>query len=347
MYTKQAKKMLIINILDILKRYTDEEHRLSQREILDILDREYDMKADRKAVKRNLMNLIDFGYHIEYSETTRTNKAGEEESLYTDWYLDKDFSDGELRFLIDSLLFSKHIPYNHCKELIGKLEKLSSCYFHSRAKYIRTIPNNNLENKQLFYTIEVLDQAIAKGRQVSFQYNEFGTDKKMHPRKNGEGKVREYVVNPYQMAAVNGYYYLICNYDKYDNISNYRLDRITEIRMLNIPVKPVKKVKGLENGLDLPKHMAEHIYMFSGESAPVRFKAKKYLISEIIDWFGTDVQFLMETKEEVIARVVVNLEAMRKWALQYGVHVKVISPQKLVDMIREDAEIVRKKYEEE
>lgn len=347
MYTKQAKKMLIINILDILKRYTDEDHRLSQREILDILDQEYDMKADRKAVKRNLMNLIDFGYHIEYSEITRTNKAGEEESLYTDWYLDKDFSDGELRFLIDSLLFSKHIPYNQCKELIGKLEKLSSCYFHSRTKYIRTISNNNLENKQIFYTIEVLDQAIAKGRQVSFQYNEFGTDKKMHPRKNGEGKVREYVVNPYQMAAVNGYYYLICNYDKYDNISNYRLDRITEIRMLNIPVKPMKKVKGLENGLDLPKHMAEHIYMFSGESVPVRFKAKKYLISEIIDWFGSDVQFLMETKEEVTARVVVNLEAMRKWALQYGVHVKVISPQKLVDMIREDAEIVRKKYEEE
>jgi len=29
MYTKQPKKMMIRNILDILKRYTDEEHRLS------------------------------------------------------------------------------------------------------------------------------------------------------------------------------------------------------------------------------------------------------------------------------------------------------------------------------
>ena len=66
MYTKQPKKMIIINILDILKRYTDENHRLSQREIMDILEREYDMKVDRKAVKRNLMNLIDFGYQVEY-----------------------------------------------------------------------------------------------------------------------------------------------------------------------------------------------------------------------------------------------------------------------------------------
>ena len=40
MYGKQPKKMLIMNILDILKRYTDEDHRLSQKEIMDILERE-------------------------------------------------------------------------------------------------------------------------------------------------------------------------------------------------------------------------------------------------------------------------------------------------------------------
>ena len=77
MYTAQPKKMLIMNILDILKKYTDENHRLSQKEIADILKSEYDMTVDRKAVKRNLMNLIDFGYEIEYSESVRMvpNKA--------------------------------------------------------------------------------------------------------------------------------------------------------------------------------------------------------------------------------------------------------------------------------
>ena len=124
MYTKQPKKMIIINILDILKRYTDENHRLSQRKIMDILEREYDMKVDRKAVKRNLMNLIDFGYQVEYSESIRQGKNGEEEIIFTDWYLEKDFTDSELRLLIDSLLFSKHIPYSQCKKLIEKLEGL-------------------------------------------------------------------------------------------------------------------------------------------------------------------------------------------------------------------------------
>ena len=43
-----------MNILDILKRYTDENHRLSQKEIQDIPEREYDMTVERKAVKRML-----------------------------------------------------------------------------------------------------------------------------------------------------------------------------------------------------------------------------------------------------------------------------------------------------
>ena len=63
-----------MNILDILKRYTDENHRLSQKEIQDILEREYDMKVERKAIKRNLMHLIEFGYNINYSESVRIFK---------------------------------------------------------------------------------------------------------------------------------------------------------------------------------------------------------------------------------------------------------------------------------
>lgn len=41
MYTKQPKKLAIVNILDILKRYTDEDHRLSQKDIQDVLERKY------------------------------------------------------------------------------------------------------------------------------------------------------------------------------------------------------------------------------------------------------------------------------------------------------------------
>ena len=86
--------------------------------------------------------------------------------------------------------------------------------------------------------------------------------------------------------------YLICNYDKYDNVAHYRLDRITNMKLLPTPVKPMEQVKGLEHGFDLPKHMAEHVYLFAGESGPVTFRAKKYLLNDIIDWFGAASPFL-------------------------------------------------------
>ena len=290
MYTAPPKKMLILNILDILKRYSDEGHRLSAKDIGALLEREYSQTADRKAIKRNLMNLIDFGYDIEYTETVRTKKVGEEETIYSDWYLNREFIDAELRLLIDSLLFSKHIPYNQCKELIGKLEGLSNVYFKPKVKHIRTMPELLPENQELFYTIEILDEAISAGRRVAFHYNEYGIDKKPRPRTNSDGGPKEYEVSPYQMAAANGRYYLIGKNTEYPDTSNFRIDRITHIRILDKPVTPMKEVPELKDGLNLPRHMAERIYMFSGESIRVKFRTKQQLIGDVLDWFGLDVK---------------------------------------------------------
>lgn len=349
MNAPHPKKLLIVNILEILKRYTDESHRLSQREIETLLKTEYGMKAGRKAVKRNLMDLLEFGYEIEYTETTRRVKNAktgewEENTILTDFYLVHDFTDGELRLLIDGLLFSKHIPYSQCRQLVKKLEGLSNRYFRARVGHIRTLADTVPENRQLFFTIETLDEAISCGRQVAFHYLAYGTDKKLHPRRNSASEVREYIVNPYQMAAVNGRYYLIGNYDKYDDVAHYRLDRIADIRMLDTPAKPARKVKGLENGFDLPRHMAEHVYMFTGESAPVTFRLKKYLVSEVIDCFGSKIEFFDETQDKVSARVRVNLQAMRKWAMQYAVHTKILSPQSLVEQVKNDLHQAAQRY---
>ena len=338
------RKKLSFAILDILRRYTDEDHRLSQKDIIDILKTEYDMTADRKSVKRNITSLMEMGYEINFSEALRMfpNKDGvlEESYILSDFWLEREFTDGELRLLIDSLLFSKHIPYSQCKELVDKLGGLSNQYFKSRVRFISTLPETAPRNKELFYTIEVLDEAIAKGKQVAFTYNEYGTDKKLHPRKD-----RKYIVNPYQMAATNGRYYLIGNYDKYNDLSNYRLDRITDIHLLDTPVKPVRQVEGMKNGLYLPNHMAEHLYMFSGESVPVTFRMKKHILSDVIDWFGTDITFIDETEDEVTARVTVNWHAMRHWALQYCRHIRILTPTDLVKTIKNDLQEALNQYQ--
>ena len=329
------RKKLSFAILDILRQYSDENYKLSQNDIVELLERDYDMKADRKSVKRNITTLLEMGYPIDFKETLRMypNKDGvlEESYILSDFWLDREFTDAELRLLIDSLLFSKHIPYSQCDELITKLEGLSNRYFKSRVRFISTLPETAPKNRELFYTIEILDEAIANGKQVAFTYNEYGTDKKLHPKRQ-----REYIVNPYQMAATNGRYYLIGNYDKYDNLANYRLDRITGIRLLDTPVKPVRQVEGMKNGLYLPKHMAEHLYMFSGESVPVTFRMKKTILNDVIDWFGTEIAFFDETEDEVTARVTVNWSAMRYWAQQYCRFVRILTPTDLAEKIKED-----------
>lgn len=50
------------------------------------------------------------------------------------------------------------------------------------------MPDTEPQNKQLFYTIEMLDKAIIKGRQVAFYYNEYHTDMKNVSTENEKGK---------------------------------------------------------------------------------------------------------------------------------------------------------------
>lgn len=147
------------------------------------------------------------------------------------------------------------------------------------------------------------------------------------------------------MATANGRYYLIGNYDKYDNAANYRLDRITDIKMLDTPVKPIEQVKDMKNGFDLPKHMAEHVYMFTGDSENVTFRLKKHLVSEVVDWFGKEIEFFDETEDEVSAKVYVNLMAMRKWALQYALYIRILSPESLAEGVKHDIREAMKNYE--
>lgn len=345
MYTVQPKKLMILNILDILRKYSDRDHRLSQRDIIEILEREYTMAADRKAVKRNLMNLMDSGYPISCTETLRRGRKGEDEVIYTDWYMEHEFDDGELRLLIDCLLFSKNIPFGQCRSLIEKLEGLSNVYFRAKVKHICTIPDRQPSNQQLFYTIDVLDEAITKGRQVTFRYCSFDVDKQLHPRRRADGTIREYIVNPYQMAVTNGRYYLICNYDKYDDLSNYRVDRIREIRMLDTPVKPIERVVGDKDGLRLSEHMAEHIYMFTGKSIYVKFRADRYILNDIIDSFGVDADFSEVTEKDMVVSVKVNEDDMFRWAVQFGDHAVVLEPGSLRERVLSALHLAAQRYE--
>lgn len=350
MYTAQPKKLIIVNILEILRQYTDEDHRLSQKEIGDLLRRDYNMTVGRKAIKRNLMDLVEFGCDIEYTETVRqvpNPKTGEleENVILSDFYLVREFTDGELRLLIDSVLFSRHIPYSQCKSLVGKLERLSNRYFSSRVRHIFRMPEERTDNRQLFLNIELLDEAISKGRKVTFRYMEYGTDKRLHVRKRPDGTEREYIINPYQMAAKEGKYYLICNYDKYDDISNYRLDRIRDLQILDEPVKPFETLKGAGGqALDLTEYMKTHVYMYSSGDCRAKLRIPKGLISDVIDLFGFDVTFSDEDEDSVTFSVYANERSVEQFAKNFAPYVVLLEPQDMVGRLKADFEQAVERY---
>ena len=68
-------KRIIIDILRILEEYSDENHTLTQKDIIDLLYKEHNIVVDRKTVKRNLEKLIEMGYSIECDPATKTVKT--------------------------------------------------------------------------------------------------------------------------------------------------------------------------------------------------------------------------------------------------------------------------------
>ena len=239
MYPTSGKKMLNICILDILKKYTDCDHPMDQKDIMAKLKEDYDMTVERKSIKANLNCLVDYGYDIEYTETEREKKDGTTEVITSDWYYNHEFDDAELRMMIDSILFSKTIPAGQAQQLIDKIAGLSNIYFTNKMTHVSSLPGlEHTSNKQTLFNVGIIDDAISEHKQISFVYNNYGEDKKLHPRRE-----LPYIVNPYQMVANDGKYYLICNYDKYDSLSNYRIDKMTQVQIVNSPVKDRSKVK--------------------------------------------------------------------------------------------------------
>ena len=154
-------------------------------------------------------------------------------------------------------------------------------------------------------------------------------------------------MNPYQMAAKEGKYYLICNYDKYDDISNYRVDRITKVEKLDEPAKPFESLPwAKEWRLDLAKYMREHIYMFSSENVKAKFRIVKPMISDVIDMFGKEVRLSDETDDTVTVTATVNEMSMLQFARSFAPDVVLLEPEFLAKKVKETAERTVEAYKD-
>ncbi len=325
MESLESKKLALLRILQILFDYSDSEHMLVYDDILLLLQREYGLTVERKAVGRNVSLLKEAGFDIV------TTQRGT-------YLAERTFDDSELRLLIDSVLSSSHISPSQSKALIGKLCSLSNKYFRRHVKNIYSVHEwNKTENQAVFYNIEIIDEAIERGRKIKFAYNKYGADKKLH-------RSARHVASPYQMILHNQRYFLMAFEEKWQHVRYFRLDRITDIEETEEPLTPIRSVKGFENGIDYRRFSSSMPYMFSDELKPVEFLVDGWAIDQVIDWFGKDIA-IESSGEKYLVCVRASLDAMEYWAMQYANAVEVLSPSELRERIRRNFLSAAKKYQ--
>ena len=325
MNSLEPKKLALLRILQILEQYSDIDHPLKQEDIARYLDRDFGIVIERKAIGRNILLLKDAGYDI----------LSDRRGCYL---VSREFEDSELRLLIDGVLASKHITAKHSKELIERLCSLSNKYFRSHVKNIWSVNEwSKTDNQALFYNIEIVDAAIEQGKQITFSYNKYGADKKLH-------KTSDHRATPYQMVLRNQRYYLIACNEKWKNLGHYRLDRITDIRLTDEPATPLRSLPGHESGIDYKEYATSLPYMFTDKLERVEFLADPAIIDQIIDWFGDNAR-IEQSGDKLKVSVKVSPMAMEYWAMQYLNFVEILSPVSLRSRIAANLEAARGKYQ--
>ena len=327
----ENKKASIVLILKILQEYSDEDHFLTQQDIIDKIYQEYGIELERKSVAFSLSLLQELDYDI--NKSPRGGYA----------ILSRDLDISEVRYMTDALFSSKSINGKQAVELSKKLNACLSKYQRKSFDFIyKGNEINRQDNKELFYTLELIEEAKRRGKRVSFEYLTFDKQGKTKSRMDGF----RYIVSPYYSANSNGRYYLICNYrEKYKPISCFRLDYMIKPQIEDDwPIKPIDTLKDLKH-FDIAEYLNNNLYLLDGEVIKAEIEVlNEESVQYIVDYFGKNAT-IREKDGKIIASIKCNENALFYWYMQYSEVMTILSPQSLIDRVKEEAERIVKKYE--
>ena len=113
----EKQKLKTIYIADYFLKYTDENHPTTIKDIIDYLESEHDILAERRSVLRDIIILRDeFGMDIECP-----TQGGSYYQL-----LSRDFELDDLKLLAECIYATKFISKSKAKELVEKIGSLGS-----------------------------------------------------------------------------------------------------------------------------------------------------------------------------------------------------------------------------
>lgn len=329
MASNETKRMACLRILHILKKHTRPSQAgktscakmLTQQEISTLLEKEYNIILERKAISNYLGDLESSGIGV-----FKTTKGAYYDSC------GKDLTEAELCLIIDLVLASRCVDAKSTKEIINKLCNLTSKHFKKEARNIHTLEAfDKSDSNLLFSTIALLNEAMSQSLRVELTRNDYGIDKALHPIERVE-------VSPHRLVMSNGHYYLIASSED-NELKPYRVDKITEVKILTAP-------KQRPQG-EIDDYVYSHPYMLSGEMIEITLAIDKDLIGEVIDAFGKNFRINGLRDSRIIIRTRASQRDALQWAIRFGTRATVIAPQEMRDQLRTFANNMQRSYEDD
>lgn len=269
---KEISKERLLALLKILFEQTDDQQGLTMEEILSALE-DAGISAERKALYRDFDALCKAGIEVSRQRCKPVC-----------YYLAKrPFTRSELLLLVDAVQGSKFITARQSASLVRAIKSLGSkSQAQGLEKRVFVGGRVKSQNDSVFRNVDAIQEAITAKRKVTFTYASY--DCSAHLRLRNKGQT--YTQTPVQLMYSDGFYYLVCFSDKYNDFANYRIDR-----MRNIGVSDERASRNAAIAtFDVNEYEQRMFNMYAGESLQVTLRVKESAMNAIVDRFGKDVQ---------------------------------------------------------
>ena len=308
MAKNSGQKLKLLYIVKILEEYTDENHPITTKELIEKLAL-YDVTAERKSIYDDMARLQEFGYDIIRKENR--NGGG--------YYLaSRDFELVELKLLVDAVQSSRFVTEKKSRKLIGKLEKLVNKHDSKQLhRQVYVAGRVKTDNENIYYQVDAIQKAIAENRQIEFVYLEWNQKKELVPRRE-----EKYLVSPWILMWQEEKYYLVA-YDNHSQaLRHYRVDKLSDVEILETP----REGQNIYGNLNPVEYVNKAFGMFGAKEEDVILTFPERLVGVIIDRFGKEVS-IRKQGELLRARVkVMTSPQFFAWVAGVGNELKISGP---------------------
>ena len=324
----ENQKLKMLYLVQLFSRETDDAHKLTMPEIISKLAAD-GVNADRKTLYQDFEELRRFGFDI----------ISEKDGRNFYYYLgSRDFELPELKLLVDSVQSSKFITDKKSGQLIKKLESLVSRYEGSQLhRQVIIAGRVKTMNESIYYNVDKIHAAIGADRQIRFKYFDWNLKKEMEPRYGG----RWYQLSPWALMWDDEKYYLVAYDSKHETIIHYRVDKMTQIGILD------EKREGHEafSKFNIAHYTNTLFGMYAGDETKVTIEAENRLVSVFIDRFGKDI--IIAPVDEGHFRTTVTVAVSNQffgWIMAIDGDVKIVAPDSVVMQMKALIERLAEKY---